>query len=282
MKIEKVQVFGFEAAVRGMRNPKNSWHHSDSVLNFCPFDAKYNPISDETNIESFYLGPKDEKLARNLVVGGPEHRKVLRQIMIWCDITAPRYFWVDLDTYKISTVKDSCSTMHTLGDRDLVQDDFEQPISDFHLTGLNSLGTFFRAAKRRKDVDDIRKVRRLYKNNLPEGFLQKATYMLSYEAALSIYLQRKNHGLLEFTDHLCQMIRGLPYMHIFIAAAEKARKKRLQLPRFLNLPKDVLLYNGGTLCDAATGHCSCGANHSLDEERITKEILLKILRENNL
>jgi len=223
MKIENIEVHGFRAALRGMRNPMDSWDKSDSM--FCCYES-YRGNDLETSIpENPTIGLKDLELACKLIKSGSEHRKFLRQIQIWFDITIPRYVWQELDTYKVATVRNSCSTMHKLGIRDLIQDDFELPIPEKWLLKLNELGNQFRNAKVIKDISLMNQIRREYKNLLPEGFLQKATYTMNYETALTMYFQRRNHRLPEWKEDekgsICSFIKSLPYMKDFIKAAEK-------------------------------------------------------------
>jgi hypothetical protein len=221
VKIENVEVYGFRAALRGMRNPMNSWDKSDSKPGNSP------AVTGEWGIlfpERTEIGPEDMKLALRLIKNGSEHRKFLRQIQIWMDITIPRYVWQELDTYKVATVRNSCSTMHKLGSRDLVQEDFELPIPDSLLVLLNLQGSEFRQAKRVGDKAKEKYIRREYKNLLPEGFLQKATYTFNYETALTMYFQRRGHRLPEWNakspGSICAFLASLPYMKEFIGARE--------------------------------------------------------------
>jgi hypothetical protein len=201
MLIENTEVYGFRAALRGMRNPMNSWDRSDSEIpGPCFFLKSMVP-------ELPYIGPKDMELALKLINGGSEHRKFLRQIQIWVDFTLPRYVWQELDTYKVATVRMSCSTMHKLTSRHLEQSDFEDIIPDAWLTWINDK---IDEAKSGKFDLNARK------GLLPEGYLQKATYTLNYETALTIYHQRKNHRLPQWNAHtegsICNWILNLPYM----------------------------------------------------------------------
>lgn len=231
MKIENIEVYGFRRALFGMRNPFESWHKSDSK-----FASYYIDRLDYINInhkvwngnidvpELPFIGPEDMKLACKLIKAGPEHRKFMRQIMIWFDITIPIYVWSEKDTYCIGKVRNSCSTMHTLGLRDLAQNDFELPIKNETLDDLNALGVQFREARLIKDTAAKNEIRRKYKNALPSGFLQKSTYMMSYELALSMYFQRRNHRLPEWNENnpnsICSFILTLPYMKEFVEAKE--------------------------------------------------------------
>jgi hypothetical protein len=223
MKIENIHVYGFQASFHGMRNPLDSWSKSDSSFG-CEPGTSYTTANDWLirTFEYPQIGPEDMKLACKLIKGGSEHRKFLRQIQVWFDITVPIYVWSELDTYKVATVRNSCSTMHTLGLRDLTQNDFELPIPNDWLEELNKCGEKFRIYKIMKDTRKMNKIRREYKNLLPSGFLQKATYTMSYETALSMYFQRRNHRLSEWRagekGSICSFIESLPYMKEFIGA----------------------------------------------------------------
>lgn len=221
MKIENVEVYGFRAALRGMRNPMNSWDKSDTQFQIREAVEIWHQHGISTP-EGPVIGPKDLQLACKLIKGGSEHRKFLRQIQIWMDITIPRYVWQELDTYKVATVRNSCSTMHKLGTRDLTQEDFQYSIAQDMLDMLNNYGESFREAKEAGDTNWMNEIRAEYKNVLPEGFLQKATYTMNYETALSMYFQRRNHRLAEWNEKaegsICQFIWKLPYMDAFIGA----------------------------------------------------------------
>lgn len=190
MKIENTEVTGFTAAVRGMRNPMNSWHLSD------------------TEPCSFKFGKKDNELACKLIKAGKDHRKFLRLIHVSADLTLPRYIWTELDTYKVATTRVSCSTMHKLGSTELTKEDFQD--------GNVLEGTLHRinlAAKRYIDKKEVSLLRYM-KQILPEGFLQKATYDMNYETAMAIYFGRKNHRMSEWSkDGICEWIESLPMMN---------------------------------------------------------------------
>lgn len=196
MKIERTTVTGFKTAIHGMRNPMNSWDKSDSVFeNHCE--------------DSFSIGDKDNELAMKLIKAGSEHRKFLRLIHISCFITIPRYIWQELDTYKVATVRSSCSTMHKLGFTDLTEDDFQDKVVLLQtLTLLNSIAYDYRLTK---DVGLLRKMKQI----LPEGFLQSADYDMNYETAMNMYYQRKNHRMLEWSgkNGICEWIKSLPMMN---------------------------------------------------------------------
>ena len=202
MKFENTDVFGFEAAIRGMRNPLNSWDRMDS---------KSNELTDE-----FEIGSNDLQLMQALIRGGGEHRKFMRMIHVQVDVTMPRYFWSELDTYHFGT-KNSCSTMHKLLNTN-------EPISkelfvyceedeDFLNTIICRLEEL-RAEYRRAGTPQADKVRLLLraKRLLPEGFLQKRTWDTNYEEIRNIYYQRKGHRLKEeWQDTFCSWVESLPY-----------------------------------------------------------------------
>lgn len=230
MKIERTIVFGWEPAIEDMRNPLDSWADSDS--DFWPDSAGGVWMTHEgiRSPELGKLGPKDLELACKLIKRGAAHRKFLREIIIWSRLTLPRYVWQELDTYKVATVRNSCSTMHKLGTRDLTQQDFELPLLPSWLTHLNSMcGTFRRERTSQTQKGSIRDIRRELKNALPEGYLQRAGYLMSYEGALKMYFDRRHHRLPEwavkFIESLCAWIEHLPYMPAFIEAATVPKVK---------------------------------------------------------
>ena len=209
MKIEKTQVFGFGAALRGMRNPLGSHNKIDSKI--IPFDIEYWKLQDlypnyteNPNSEGFILGNADKQLAQKLVNAGSEHCKFLRQIQVWVDLTLPRYIWSEFDTYHYNT-KNSESTMHTAHKRYLVQEDFEQGVEDEQLMLLNNLITL----KNNKEISADEFIRR-FKNMLPEGFLQMRTVNTNYAELLNIYRQRNSHRLKEWHT-ISDWILSLPY-----------------------------------------------------------------------
>lgn len=202
MKIENTQVFGFESALRGMRNPLESWGRSDS---FCIYDSYSARIETKNlNEENFVLGEADKALAQKLTKAGSEHCKFLRQIMVWVDLDLPRYIHSELDTYNF-VVKNSESTMHTAHKRHLTQEDFEYGCHQETLKHLNYL-----IDQRKNGVISSNDFIHVFKNALPDGFLQMRTTMLSYAQLLNIYRQRHNHQL-ESWHTICDWILDLPY-----------------------------------------------------------------------
>lgn len=193
MTIENIEVFGFKAAMHGMRNPMNSWDKSDSIFN--------NAYDD------FTIGEEDNKLAIKLIKAGHDHRKFLRLIHIQFFISIPRYIWQELDTYKVATVRLSCSTMHKLGSVPLDENDFQDKFVLLDtLAELNRLGELYRI---HKSVQILRQMKQI----LPEGFLQAADYDFNYETAIAMYHSRKEHRMSEWSkDGICKVIETLPMM----------------------------------------------------------------------
>ena len=193
IKIENVDVYGFEAAIRGARNPMNSWDRMDSGYNNGKFE----------------IGENDYKLLKNLTIAGPEHRKWNRMVTVTMDITAPLYFLKEWDTYKVGTVANSCSTMHKIQAKK-----FE--ISDFSVEHLRSLRVmhevidelnFYRDKfNKSKSKDDWWEMIQL----LPTSYNQKRTVHLNYEVLGTIYHQRRHHKLDDW-HVFCDMIETLPY-----------------------------------------------------------------------
>ena len=194
--IEKTQVMNFEAAVRGMRNPMNSWANSDSYYDE---DGKY------------IMGEADLKRAHALSASGTDHRKYLRMIFVSVDITAPLYWWKEYDTYKVGTVANSCSTMHKIHSKAFERDDFScDRMSDAALACLDTVidcledrRQKFIETKERAYWDDMIQL-------LPTSYNQKRTCTLNYENLVNIYYARRNHKLPEWHE-VCRWIESLPY-----------------------------------------------------------------------
>jgi hypothetical protein len=224
MEITNIFVFGFQPALHAMRNPMESWSKSDSKFyDLSPYylgKPLVPPWDGSLIVPEFpFLGPEDLALALKLIKAGPAHRKFMRQTIVWWDIKIPRAIWQELDTYKVSTVRNSCSTMHKLGSRDLVIDDFQDhAIDPQQLALINKLGADYRANKSPELLHFL-------KMHLTEGFLQMATYTFSYETALNMYYDREKHRMKEWSgeDGICVHLRSLPYMDQFIAAAAGQR-----------------------------------------------------------
>ena len=221
IKIENIHFAGYEPAIRGMRNPKNSWDRSDSV--FCdPIGCgvcEYRETGDCTHrdffdpdIADFHIGNNDLKLMKNLFSAGTEHRKYDRMIVVWMDITAPLYWWKEFDTYKVGTVADSCSTMHKIHSKEFVMDDFShEHLADSAMdvleTTVRYLNHFRDQFNKTKDKDAWWNMIQL----LPSSYNQKRTVMMNYEVCARIIEQRSNHKLDEWHD-LIRVLKTLPYL----------------------------------------------------------------------
>lgn len=206
MRMSNIEVFGFKGALRGMRNPMNSWYKGDSIIS-------HNQCGEE-----IILGENDLRLMGTLIKAGGEHRKFLRMIHCQFDLEAPRYFWSEFDTYKFNT-KNSCSTMHKLLSKEQVitKDLFQYCDLDDDI--INAI--VLRLEKIRQEyieTNDAKLLERA-KQLLPEGFYQKRTIDTNYEELLNIYFQRRNHRLSEWRE-FCNRIIDLPYFHMFVEMKE--------------------------------------------------------------
>ena len=239
LKIENTDVYGWEAAIRGMRNPMNSWERSDSdyrpiICSRCDscqsFENSTWEDCDECEvaktIESappgFLIGPNDHGLMMKLAKGGSVHAKYRRMITVTVDITAPLYWWKEFDTYKVGTVANSCSTMHKIHDKEFVLDDFshehlwgdsqardvDDPIGVMNLV-IDMLNTCRDVFLETNDKDYWWQMIQL----LPSSYNQKRTIQLNYEVLVGMYRDRKNHKLDEWHT-FCDWIESLPYSEI--------------------------------------------------------------------
>lgn len=202
IKIEKEEIVGFEPAIRGMRNPMNSWDKSDSKTESNLKDGPY-----------FVIGEQDLLLMAKLSGAGSDHRKFMRMITVYVDITAPLYWWKEFDTYKVGTVANSCSTMHKIHSKEFVLDDFSYEKLILDKWAMDTLNM---------TIDTLNKYRDAYimSNNkdtwykmiqlLPTSYNQKRTIMLNYEVLSNIYNSRRHHKLDEWRM-LCEWIEKLPH-----------------------------------------------------------------------
>lgn len=214
LKIEKrtTEVVGWETAVRGMRNPKNSWAKSDSFEHTSNWEIyRFNEGEPE-------IGENDLSLMTSLRNAGTDHRKYMRMIIVYADIIAPLYWWKEFDTYKIGTVANSCSTMHTIADKEFTLDDF----SHEHLfptakKNLKSTIDILNGYRDQYGVDTNPELRKEYWwqmiQLLPSSYNQKRTVMLNYEVLANMYKARKNHKLDEWHT-FCDWIKSLPYSEL--------------------------------------------------------------------
>ena len=206
IKIEKTQTYGWEATIRGMRNPMNSWDKSDSC--FCP---------DEPTCEgncAVHIGPSDLGLMTKLAAAGNDHGKFLRMITVTVDLTAPLYWWKEFDTYKVGTVANSCSTMHKIQAKEFTLADFSnehleednQMILGLVIEQLNAARRVFNTTQDKEEWWQMIQL-------LPSSYNQKRTVLLNYAVLKNIYHSRKNHKLDEWRE-FCRWIEGLPHSEL--------------------------------------------------------------------
>lgn len=227
LRLENTEVMGWEAAIRGMRNPMNSWEQSDSSFE--------DVFEDPENLHTYYMknaeiGPNDFDLMKRLRNAGTDHRKFMRMIIVYVDITAPLYWWKEFDTYKVGTVANSCSTMHKIADKEFTLDDFshEHLIDSFgeawdiaagdecRSTPLDILYTVINALNiYRENYLEIKDKKYWWQmiQLLPSSYNQRRTVMLNYEVLANMYRSRKNHKLDEW-HVLCDWVKALPYSQL--------------------------------------------------------------------
>lgn len=224
IKFENIDVYGFETAIRGMRNPMNSWDKSDS--NYCRDNmdctsCRFDDVGcHHIDYCDYVIGANDIDLMKRLFKGGTEHRKYLRMITVTMDITAPLYWWKEFDTYKIGTVSNSCSTMHKIHAKEFELDDF----SHEHLWGdRNERDIDEPMGVMNMIIDTLNDARKVFIESkdktwwwqmiqlLPSSYNQRRTVQLNYEVAVNIIRQRKNHKLDEWHD-MVDVLMDLPYM----------------------------------------------------------------------
>lgn len=237
IKIENTEVVGWEAAIRGMRNPMNSWEKSDS--GFCAThgpdhctDCIYsnNCTATEGEIEANYIiGPNDHDLMMRLAKGGPVHAKYRRMIVVYADITAPLYWWKEFDTYKVGTVANSCSTMHKIHEKEFTLEDFSHEHLFNHAEVYNGYAS---TAVLECTIGALNEFRNLYLYTkdkrywwqmiqlLPSSYNQKRTVMFNYEVLANMYESRKNHKLDEWRK-LCKWIETLPYSELITGKLDR-------------------------------------------------------------
>ena len=223
LKLENTGVFGWEATIRGMRNPMNSWNKSDSGWGFVP--SQTCPTCDRYEC-GYIIGENDLKLMKSLSKAGNDHAKFLRMINVTVDITAPLYWWKEFDTYKVGTVANSCSTMHKIHEKEFTIDDF----SHEHLIVSDNVNHIDMVAWLQEQIDVLNEWRRTFldvKNSdvssesakrywwqmiqlLPSSYNQKRTVQLNYQVLKSMYFARKDHKLDEW-HILCDWMLNLPY-----------------------------------------------------------------------
>ena len=248
IKFENTEVLGWEHAVRGMRNPLNSWEKGDSYWNY-DFDVTPEGYTTIPYDITYKVGPNDLKLMKRLRNAGTDHRKFMRMLTVYVDILAPLYWWKEFDTYKVGTVANSCSTMHTIHKK-------EFDISDFsfeQLIDVNSDPKYFNCVLVSEPdsngqgpayyftpwdvmevtIDMLNKARELYLQTkdkkywwqmiqlLPTSYNQKRTVMLNYEVLANIYKSRKDHKLMEWSEGFVGWIKELPYSELITGEDQK-------------------------------------------------------------
>ena len=243
LKIEETEVVGWKAAIRGMRNPMNSWEQSDSdyrpiLCKRCDNCMSYQlekwddceqcEVEKQTKAhDGFMIGPKDYDLMTRLRDAGTDHRKFMRMLIVYVDITAPLYWWKEFDTYKVGTVANSCSTMHKIAAKEFAFDDFSHEklinsacmeIQEQHirLSPIQTLATTIECLNSYRDLYLETKDKKYWWQMiqlLPTSYNQKRTIMLSYEVLANIYKSRRHHKLDEWHT-FCDWIEGIPYSEI--------------------------------------------------------------------
>ena len=262
IKFEKTEVVGWEAAIRGMRNPMNSWEKSDTDFtddemdfydingNCGPFYGTIKPEMKQFSYPFADIGPNDLELMKKLRNSGTDHRKFMRMIIVYVDITAPLYWWKEFDTYKVGTVANSCSTMHKIAEKEFTLDDFsfehlieDGEDEDENLDGCDIIIPMSNEEESNDDyicaypkdianlvVESLNQCREMYLDTkdkkywwqliqlLPSSYNQKRTVMLSYEVLANIYKSRKDHKLDEWSysspGSFCDWIANLPYSEL--------------------------------------------------------------------
>lgn len=248
LKIENTEVVGFEAAIRGMRNPMNSWEKSDSG-----WDAHIPPIILRNQVDweqwaeqykavqysdeyTYDIGPNDRDLMARLRNAGTDHRKFMRMIVVYLDITAPLYWWKEFDTYKVGTVANSCSTMHKIHAKEFTFDDFSHEklinsacmeIQEQHIriSPIQALATTIECLNSYRDLYLQTKDKKYWWQMiqlLPSSYNQRRTVMLNYEVLANMYKSRCNHKLDEWHT-FCDWIERLPYSELIIGKTDRAK-----------------------------------------------------------
>lgn len=219
INLKYADIWGFEHAVRGMRNPMNSWDKSDTFV----------------DSDLVLLGKKDKELMKRLIHAGTSHRKFLRQIFVSVDITAPLYWWKEFDTYKVGTVANSCSTMHKIHDKEFTLDDFShehlinsacmeiQEMQNVRVSPTQSMLTTIECLNSYRDLYLETRDKKYWWQMiqlLPSSYNQKRTITMNYENLLNIYETRRNHKLDEWKD-FCKWIERLPNAELITGTTEE-------------------------------------------------------------
>ena len=241
LKISNFEVLGWEHAIRGMRNPMNSWEKSDSCTQGYVWCNEFcgHPVSGCDKESGLYLGPNDLGLMKRLRNAGTDHRKFMRMITVYLDITAPLYWWKEFDTYKVGTVANSCSTMQKIAEKEFTLEDFscEHLINEsvteetieynptdlwFHGHLFNTVRMLNNARERYLKTKDKKYWWQMIQL-LPSSYNQKRMVMLNYEVLANIYKSRRNHKLDEWHT-FCDWIEELPYSELITGYEEEEVK----------------------------------------------------------
>lgn len=232
IKIEHIETLGWEAAIRGMRNPMNSWEKSDSEWHLIGTPGTNQAVANDKYLrEKYCIGNNDLDLMKRLCNAGTDHRKFMRMITVYMDITAPLYWWKEFDTYKVGTVANSCSTMHKIADKEITLDDF----SHNHLYAEDDIDGMYYSTTAEEEftstdvlkviVEALNNYRKMYLATkdkkywwqliqlLPSSYNQRRTVMLNYEVLANMYKSRKNHKLDEWIN-FCSEIERLPHSEL--------------------------------------------------------------------
>ena len=230
IKIEHVETLGWEAAIRGMRNPMNSWEKSDSDWHLIGTPGTNQAVANDKYLrEKYCIGNNDLGLMKRLCNAGTDHRKFMRMITVYMDITAPLYWWKEFDTYKVGTVANSCSTMHKIADKEFTLEDFsceklitrEQPLVE----GVDAVEPPNAVWLMNRTIQTLNQYRNLYLQTkdkkywwqliqlLPSSYNQRRTVMLNYEVLANMYKSRRNHKLDEWV-YFCAEIERLPHSEL--------------------------------------------------------------------
>lgn len=243
LKIENTEVVGWEAAIRGMRNPKNSWDKSDSITctekmamtneeieSECGECPKHNNCDIYDTDPHFIAGPNDHTLMMQLRNAGTDHRKFMRMIAVYVDITAPLYWWKEFDTYKVGTVANSCSTMHKIAAKEFTFDDFSCEHLELRavlilkkvIDGLNFYREYYISLAKQNVSCSNTKAKDIWWQMiqlLPSSYNQRRTIMLNYEVLANMYKSRRHHKLDEWHT-FCDWVESLPYSELITGANE--------------------------------------------------------------
>lgn len=230
LKISNFEVMGWEHAIRGMRNPMNSWEKSDSKVHTC--ECEQWPHNIKKSFDE--VGPNDLDLMKRLRNAGTDHRKFMRMITVYLDITAPLYWWKEFDTYKVGTVANSCSTMHKIADKEFTLEDFscehlmddgDEELAYGDWIPLHVLEHIVVVLNRQRDRYLETKDKKYWWQMiqlLPSSYNQKRTVMLNYEVLANIYKSRRNHKLDEWHT-FCNWIEELPYSELITGYEENEK-----------------------------------------------------------